>query len=390
MDRKRKLLEEDIEQELLADSDSDAYNSDVSDDSDEGDSVSGEDSAANEAKEWVTKQRNYKGPFKFTGGRRGLIADKAPNITSDSTPLEVFLLFFEVVISLLVQETNRYHLQFLAKQDEGPSPQIDVTFSVMMTFLAIVIQMGHDIRDSLKDYWSRLEQFYTPFFGNTMPRDRFFHILRFLHFTDNENSPNRDDANYDRLWKIRSLFNIINDNFAKFYRPSEHLAVDEIIVLFKGRVVFKQYIPKKHKRFGIKIYKICDSYGYTLDMTVYLGKDRLKATKYITATHATVKYLTRRLTRSGHKLMMDNFFCSPDLFDDLKKSKINCCGTVRPNRSGMPKEFQNKKLKLKRGDIKLLLGGIDVIYGIIMAPKSPTPIARQVQSVPDTPDPVVP
>ncbi|KAG8239063.1 hypothetical protein J437_LFUL018423 [Ladona fulva] len=38
MDRKRKLLEEDIEQELLADSDSDAYNSDVSDDSDEGDS----------------------------------------------------------------------------------------------------------------------------------------------------------------------------------------------------------------------------------------------------------------------------------------------------------------------------------------------------------------
>ncbi|KAG8239258.1 hypothetical protein J437_LFUL010648 [Ladona fulva] len=87
-------------------------------------------------------------------------------------------------------------------------------------------------------------------------------------------------------------------------------------------------------------------------MTVYLGKDRLKATKDITATQA-VKYLTRRLMGSGHKLMMDNFFSSADLFDELKKSKINCCETVRPIRSGMPKEFQNKKLKLKRGDIKV-------------------------------------
>jgi hypothetical protein len=39
--------------------------------------------------------------------------------------------------------------------------------------------------------------------------------------------------------------------------------VDEIIVLFNGTVVFKQYIPKKHKRFGIKILKLCDCTGYT-------------------------------------------------------------------------------------------------------------------------------
>ena len=45
--------------------------------------------------------------------------------------------------------------------------------------------------------------------------------------------------------------------------PSEHLAVDEVIVKYKGRVIFRQYIPKKHKRFGIKIYKLCDETGYT-------------------------------------------------------------------------------------------------------------------------------
>ena len=49
----------------------------------------------------------------------------------------------------------------------------------------------------------------------------------------------------------------------KFYNPSEHLAVDKVIVQFKGRVIFRQYIPKKRKFSGIKIYKLCDESGYT-------------------------------------------------------------------------------------------------------------------------------
>jgi hypothetical protein len=55
----------------------------------------------------------------------------------------------------------------------------------------------------------------------------------------------RDD-NFDRLWKMRIIFDMLSDAYAKYYSPTEHLAANEIIVLFKGRVVFKQYIPKKH------------------------------------------------------------------------------------------------------------------------------------------------
>jgi hypothetical protein len=36
---------------------------------------------------------------------------------------------------------------------------------------------------------------------------------------------------------------------AKFYNTSEHLAVDKITVLYKGTVVFKQYIPKNTQTF---------------------------------------------------------------------------------------------------------------------------------------------
>jgi len=41
-----------------------------------------------------------------------------------------------------------------------------------------------------------------------------------------------------------------------------------MIVLFKGRVIFRQYIPKKHKHFDIKIYKLCDISSFINDMKV--------------------------------------------------------------------------------------------------------------------------
>ena len=130
--------------------------------------------------------------------------------------------------------------------------------------------MGHE-RHSLKDYWSRDKQYYTPFYSNVMARDRFFHILRYLHFENNGDPPNHDDPDYDRLWKIRRIFDTLNNKFCELYNLAEHLALDEVILLYKGRVAFQQYIPKKHKRFGIKIYKLCDALVYTYDMSVYLG-----------------------------------------------------------------------------------------------------------------------
>lgn len=41
-------------------------------------------------------------------------------------------------------------------------------------------------------------------------------------------------------------FYLLNDIYFKYYCPSKYLAVDEVTPLFKGRIVFKQYIPKKH------------------------------------------------------------------------------------------------------------------------------------------------
>jgi hypothetical protein len=127
---------------------------------------------------WGPPQHDRRGSNHFSGGARGANLNEAPHVNKDSTPLCVFMLYFTAIIHLLVVETNRYYHLYIDSLDDGRSPRPDVTDSEMFLFLGIIIQMGHDIRDRIKDYWSTAEQFHTPFYSNAMKRDRFLHILR--------------------------------------------------------------------------------------------------------------------------------------------------------------------------------------------------------------------
>jgi hypothetical protein len=71
-------------------------------------------------------------------------------------------------------------------------------------------------------------------------------------------------------------------------------------------------------------------------------KRRKCATASMTAIYTNVTGLTTRT---------ENVFSSPDLSDDLHTKAINFCGTVRPNKKGMTRDF-GTELRLKRGDLK--------------------------------------
>jgi len=86
------------------------------------------------------------------------------------------MLFFTEIFHLLVEQTNLYYEQFLGRQ-AGPSRRLpDITLPDMMTFIVLALQMGHVLKDTLHDYWSRLRQTRTPFFGGeTVMRQIFTH-----------------------------------------------------------------------------------------------------------------------------------------------------------------------------------------------------------------------
>jgi hypothetical protein len=68
----------------------------------------------------------------------------------------------------------------------------DMTVQEMCLFLAIYVQVGHNQRDMLKDYWSTLEQYFTAFYEN-MKRDSFYRMLRFPHCSDSRNELDKTD-----------------------------------------------------------------------------------------------------------------------------------------------------------------------------------------------------
>jgi len=88
-----------------------------------------------------------------------------------------------------------------------------------------------------------------------------------------------------------------------------------------------------------------------------LGRDRQHTAQHLTATHATVSDLTKKIQGRGHKLYMDNYFSSPDLFSDLATKQIYCCGTVWPNRKDMPQDLNPKRTTLKQGDLQVRTRG---------------------------------
>ena len=97
------------------------------------------------------------------------------------------------------------------------------------------------------------------------------------------------------------------------------MSVDKILVKFKGRLFFKQYLPKPGGKFGIKIWAICDSKnGYLLDFSVYSGKEK-DADKNVALSTRVVENLSEKYTNEGHIIYMDNFYSSVELYEKLLK-----------------------------------------------------------------------
>ena len=58
------------------------------------------------------------------------------------------------------------------------------------------------------------------------------------------------------------------------YKPTRQLAIDETLIKFKGNVHFRQFLPIKPGRFGIKTFTLAESTsGYLLNSKIYTGKE---------------------------------------------------------------------------------------------------------------------
>ena len=84
-----------------------------------------------------------------------------------------------------------------------------------------------------------------------MRLDRFEYIRKMLHFLDSLG------VDHDKpSCKLQAFLKILRTQFRTVYIPEQHIAIDEYLALWKGRLKFKLYVPSKRERYGIKIYML--------------------------------------------------------------------------------------------------------------------------------------
>ena len=142
-------------------------------------------------KRWLTNQI----PF---------VAASGPNITLDN-PSELDVFFNSLGDDLwdrVVQESNRYTQQKLGNRFASFH---QITRAELKAFIGINLIMGINRLQNYALFWSNDD-----FFGNqgikrVMTKNRFEEISQYLHFNDSTKEPARCAANFDRLFKVRTV-----------------------------------------------------------------------------------------------------------------------------------------------------------------------------------------
>ncbi len=266
--------------------------------------------------------------------------------------LACFHLFLpEDYFDSIMEQTNLYaSQQRTAKQDIRPWKP--VTMVELMAYVGLNIAMGIVSLPALRDYWTKDPVVGHPWFRSVMSRNRFMQIHRYFHLVDNTKAPARSSPNYDKLWKIRPMLEILHENCQELYSPHQQLSVDKSMIRTKCRLSFIQYMKAKPVKWGIKVWICCDSVnGYICSFSIYTGKDTDGPRPPHGLGYQVVMNLTKKFVNKGYIVYTDNFYSSPQLSMDLLSKGLLTTGTLRSNRKNVPQGVQTKE-RSERGDCK--------------------------------------
>jgi hypothetical protein len=177
----------------------------------------------------------------------------------------------------------------------------------MLKFFGIIIEIGLVQMPKLKYYWSSSQLYGSQIIRNTMSRERFELLLKFWHFSNNNN----ENSNQDRLFKLKPLLDLLKERFSSVYIPDSIISIDESMIPWRGRLSFKQYIPGKAHKYGVKMYKLAGTNGYVWNYLIYTGEQ--DSTAGVGHAQTVVMKLLDGLDECYRTVVADNFFTNISL-----------------------------------------------------------------------------
>ncbi|UYV73811.1 K02A2.6-like [Cordylochernes scorpioides] len=172
-----------------------------------------------------------------------------------------------------------------------------------------------------------------------MSENRFRFLLRVIRFDDKATRNER--LRQDKLAAVRLILDTFVKNCQKHYSPSEYITVDEKLDAFRGKCNFRQYIPSKHNKYGIKLFALVDSkMFYTCNLEIYSGKNPEGPYNVSNSPSDVVERLCEPIKGTGRNVTMDNWFTSYSLaLKLLQQFRLTIVGTLKRNKKEIPSEF---------------------------------------------------
>jgi hypothetical protein len=158
------------------------------------------------------------------------------------TPLQFFkYLFDENIVNMIVEETNIFSRQ----KDVERGKMVNST--QILDYLGICIMSSVHRVNNCRNYWNDIVGNKT--IQQCMARNVFQQISYIIHFNNNQKMPEKNDPQYDKLFKIRPLMKAILSNFKKvpFQR---YISIDEQVCSTKAKNSLRQYNPAKPDKWG--------------------------------------------------------------------------------------------------------------------------------------------
>lgn len=268
------------------------------------------------------------------------------DINNESSPRDVFdKIFTKDIMEMVLNATNEYGRELYAKPVPitRKSPKVifhDTDANEMYKFFGLALLIAQCKFPTIRNAFSKHPLYYHPIFPATMSGRRYQMLLR----TFNCHTPLHEGEKLDKLVKVNRLVDALIKSFNDAYIPSKDLSLDESLLLFRGRLSFRQYIKTKAAKYGIKFYELTTSDGYVLNIIIYQGKDA-NSKESGGKTQKIVQILMEPYLNKGHNLFMDNFYNSVTLSTYLLSSKTHVTGTLRKDRKYNPEEVIEATLK---------------------------------------------
>ncbi|XP_029348167.1 piggyBac transposable element-derived protein 4-like [Acyrthosiphon pisum] len=150
----------------------------------------------------------------------------------------------------------------------------------------------------ITDYRKTDKLFNLNCFREVMSRNRYMLIMRVLHFSRN---PERGAgvSKPSRLYKIDTVVEYFNNRMLELYQPSKQLSLDESMVLWRGRLIFRQYIKNKRHKYGIKLYMLTAPNRLVLDILIFSGQGTDSTPEQSHTEHVVYRLMENHLDK-GH------------------------------------------------------------------------------------------